>query len=133
MFAGGEALLLRLVLCGAAALFVAHPALGQSMNAEVFHQRAVALQKKGPLALFSRGEINALMNEGKASGERARAERLAAVKAGKTPRYCPPTDVRGMSSDEFMKRLAAIPQAERREISMGEAMNRILATKYPCR
>ena len=81
------------------------------MNAEVFHQRAVALQKKGPLALLSRGEI----------------------KAGKSPRYCPPTDVRGMGSDEFMKRLAAIPRAERRRIDMGEAMNRILAAKYPCK
>ena len=126
-------MLLRLVLCGGAALILAQPALAQSMNAEVFHQRAVALQKKGPLALFSRGEINALMAEGKASGEKARAERLAAGRAGKTPRYCPPTDVRGMSSDEFVKRLAAIPQAERRQINMGEAMNRILATKYPCR
>ena len=112
---------------------VCQPALAQSMNAEVFHQRAVALQKKGPLALLSRGEIKALMNEGKASGERARAARLAAVQAGKTPRYCPPTDVRGMSSDEFMKRLDAIPQAERRRIDMGEAMNRILALKYPCK
>ena len=33
---------------------------------------------------------------------------------------------------EFMKRLAAIPLTERRQIDMGEAMNRILATKYPC-
>ena len=125
-------MLLRVMLCGAAALILAQPALAQSMNAEVFHQRAVALQKKGPLALFSRGEIKALMNEGKASGEKARAARLAAVKAGKTPRYCPPSDVRGMNSDEFMKRLAVIPQAERRKIDMGEAMNRILAARYPC-
>jgi hypothetical protein len=124
-------LVFRLIVC-AVALAVAQPALAQSMNAELFHQRAVALQKKGPLALLSRGEIKALMAEGKASGERARSQRLAAVQAGKTPRYCPPTDVRGMSSDEFMKRLAAIPQAERRRIDMGEAMNRILATKYPC-
>lgn len=102
------------------------------MNAEMFHQRAVALQKKGPLALLSRGEMKALMNEGKASGERARATRLSAIQAGKKPRYCPPSDVRGMGSDEFMKRLAAIPQAERRKIDMGEAMNRILASKYPC-
>jgi hypothetical protein len=123
----------RLVIGGVAAMAVAQPALAQSMNAEVFHQRAVALHKKGPLALLSRGEIKALMNEGKASGERARAARFAAIKAGKTPRYCPPADVQGMGSDEFMKRLAAIPQAERRKIDMGEAMNRILAAKYPCK
>ena len=126
-------MVLRLALCGAAAIVIAQPALAQSMNAEVFHQRAEALQKKGPLALLSRGEIKALMAEGKASGEKARADRFAAVKAGKSPRYCPPTDVRGMGSDEFMKRLAAIPRAERRRIDMGEAMNRILAAKYPCK
>jgi len=124
---------LRLAIGGAAAIVIAQSALAQSMNAEVFHQRAVALQKKGPLALLSRGEIKALMNEGKASGEKARAARLAAIQAGKTPRYCPPADVQGMGSDEFMKRLDAIPQAERRRIDMGEAMNRILAAKYPCR
>ena len=118
---------------GDAAMVVAQPALAQSMNAEVFHQRAQALQRKGPLALLSRGEIKALMAEGRASGEKARAARLAAIQAGKKPRYCPPTDVRGMRSDEFMKRLAAIPLTERRQIDMGEAMNRILATKYPCR
>ena len=124
---------LRLASGAVAAMIIAQPALAQSMNAEIFHQRAVALQKKGPLALFSRGEIRALMNEGKASGESARAARLAAIHAGKKPRYCPPADVRGMDSDEFMKRLAVIPQAERRQINMGEAMNRILAAKYPCR
>lgn len=124
---------LRLIVCGAAAIVIAQPALAQSMNAEVFHQRAVALQKKGPLALLSRGEIKALMAEGKASGEKARADRFAAIKAGKTPRYCPPADVRGMNSDEFMKRLASIPQNERRRIDMGEAMNRILSAKYPCK
>ena len=85
-------------LASAAAIVIAQPALAQSMNAEVFHQRAVALQKKGPLALFSRGEIRALMNEGKASGESARAARLAAIQAGKKPRYCPPADVRGMDT-----------------------------------
>lgn len=124
---------LRLMFGGVAAMVVAQPALAQSMNAEVFHQRAQALQRKGPLALLSRGEIKALMAEGKASGEKARATRLAAIQAGKKPRYCPPTDVRGMRSDEFMKRLAAIPLTERRQIDMSEAINRILATKYPCR
>ena len=122
----------RLIVC-AVTLTVPSAALAQSMNAEVFHERAVALQKKGPLALLSRGEIRALMNEGKASGEKARAARFAAIQAGKKPRYCPPEDIQGMGSDEFMRRLAAIPQAERRQINMGEAMNRILATKYPCR
>jgi hypothetical protein len=37
-----------------------------------------------------------------------------------------------MGSDEFMKRLSAIPAAERAQIDMTEATIRILARKYPC-
>ena len=44
------------------ALPAAAPA--QTMNAETFNRRAAALMKKGPLALFSRGEIKALTREG---------------------------------------------------------------------
>lgn len=103
------------------------------MNAESFHKRAVALQKKGPLALFSRGEIKALMNEGKAAGKQAREQRLAAVKAGQKPRYCPPEGPQSMNSDEFMTRLGAIPAAERSRITLTEATIRILAARFPCR
>ena len=108
-------------------------AVAQTMNAEVFHKRATKLQKKGALAIFSRGEIKVLMNEGQAAGKRAREQRLAAIKAGKLPRYCPPEGPQRMNSDEFMQRLAAIPQVERARIDMTEATIRILATKFPCR
>jgi hypothetical protein len=37
-----------------------------------------------------------------------------------------------MGSDEFMKRLAAIPAADRARIDMTEATTRIMAAKYPC-
>ena len=107
------------------------PATAQTMNAETFHQRATKLQKKGAMAIFSRGEIKALMKEGQAAAKRAREQRLATLKAGGKPRSCPPEGSR-MGSDEFMKRLAAIPQAERARIDMTEATIRILATKYPC-
>ena len=103
------------------------------MNAEEFHRRATALKKKGPMALFSRGEIKALMHEGQAAGTRSREQRLAAVKAGHKPRYCPPPGPGSMNSDEYMKRLSAIPQAQRARIDMTEATTRILAGKFPCR
>ncbi len=125
---------MRLIIVAAAGLLlVPVAASAQSMNAEQFHRRATALQKKGAMALFSRGEIKSLMNEGRAAGERARAQRLAAVKAGSKPRYCPPAGPGSMKSDEFMQRLSAIPQAERARIDMTEATTRILAGKYPCR
>lgn len=122
-----------MVLSVAALLLVPIAASAQSMNAEQFHRRATALQKKGPLALFSRGEIKTLMAEGQAAGKRARDLRLAAAKAGQKPRYCPPSGPQGMNSTEFMRRLAAIPAAERSHIDMTEATTRILAAKYPCR
>ena len=108
-------------------------AQAQNMNAEVFHARATALQKKGAMALFSRGEINALTKEGKAAGAGARASRLAAIKAGKAPRFCPPEGPQRMDSDEFVRRLSAIPLADRQKIDMTEATIRILAVKFPCR
>ena len=115
-------------------LLLAFPAVAsaQSMNAETFNKRAIALQKKGPLALFSRGEIKALMTEGQAASTKSREVRLAAVSAGKKPRYCPAPGKHSMGSDEFMKGLAAIPAADRARIDMTEATTRILARKFPC-
>ena len=107
-------------------------ALAQHMNAEVLHKRAQALKKKGAMAIFSRGEIKTLTSEVQAAGKRAREQRLAAIKAGEKPRYCPPEGTKGMGSDEYMTRLAAIPQAERARIDVTEATIRIMAAKFPC-
>ncbi|HEY8591934.1 MAG TPA: hypothetical protein VIL42_03610 [Sphingomicrobium sp.] len=117
-----------------AALLIAAPASAwaQSMNAEAFHQRATALQKKGALALFSMGEVKKLMAEGQAAGKRAAQARRAALAAGEKPRFCPPAGKGKMDDNEFMTRLSAIPKAERARIDMTEAVNRILARKYPC-
>ncbi len=103
----------------------------QSMNAELFYKKARALEAKGPMALLSR-DLKVVMNEGKASAAQARATRLAAVKAGQTPRYCPPATSKGMGSDEYMESLAEIPAAERARINMTEVTTRILARKFPC-
>ena len=107
-------------------------AAAQTMNAETFHKKAQALKAKGAMAIFSRSEIKTLVAEGKAAGKASRERRLAAIKAGKPARYCPPEGQNKMDSDEFMTRLAAIPQAERARIDMTEATTRILASKYPC-
>jgi len=119
-------------LIALAALLVAAPVAAQSMNAEAFYQRATALQAKGPLAIFSRGEITTLMNEVKAAAQKAREQRLATIRAGGKPRYCPP-DSSSIGSSEFMQRLSTIPAAERARIDMTEATVRVLASKYQCR
>lgn len=120
------------LITAAAAVAWSPPALAQNMNAEAFYLKAVALQQKGPMALFS-GDLKRLMNEGKAAGERARAQRLAAQREGRPARYCPPPGKQSLGSTEFMKRLAAILQADRARIDMTEAMTRILVAKFPCR
>jgi hypothetical protein len=122
-----------LVLGVATLTLAAAPAAAQSMNAEVYHARAAALMKKGPLALLHRGEIRALAEEGQKAGQKAREQRLAVVKAGGKPRSCPPEGKQGMEVREFMARLGAIPKAERQRIDMTEALTRISAAKYPCK
>jgi len=125
-------MLLRSVVLALALAVVPGAASAQSMNAEAFHQRAMKLQKKGAMAIFSRGEIKALTTEAQAAAKRAREQRLAAARAGQKPRYCPPEGPQRMHSDEFMKRLGAIPARERARIDMTEATIRILAAKFPC-
>lgn len=125
---------MRLALMAAgAALLVPAAASAQSMNAESFLQRANKLKAKGPLALFSRGEIKVLMNEGQASGKAASARNKADKVGGRPTRFCPPTGPQSMNSDEYMTRLAAIPRAVRQRIDMTEATTRIMAAKFPCR
>lgn len=112
---------------------LAQVAVAQSMNAEAFYQRATALQKKGMMAVFSGGEIKALMHEGQAAGASARKQRQTALASGQKPRFCPPPGVVKINSEEFMNRLSAIPARERAHIDMTEATTRILAVKFPCR
>jgi len=124
---------MRVIVSGVVLLGLASAASAQSMNAQSFYKRATALQKKGVLAVFSGGEIKALMNEGQAAGKAAGAAYDADKRAGRPTRFCPPPGKREMGSDEYMKRLAAIPAAERARIDMTEATTRVLIGKFPCR
>ena len=125
--------MLRCVLVALACLLTAKPATAQQMNAETFHQRATKLKGKGAMAIFSGGEIKALMREGQAAGKASSARYKAAKEAGRPLPFCPPDGQQKMGSNEFMTRLAAIPQAERRRIALTEATTRILAAKFPCK
>ena len=106
-------------------------ASAQSMNADAFYKRAVALKAKGPMALVS-SDLKPMMREAKATGLHVRSARLATVKAGKQPRYCPPEGAKRMGPDEFIGALGKIPAAERTRIDLSEAMTRILTRRFPC-
>jgi len=106
-------------------------AQAQSMNADAFYKKAIALKAKGPLALMSR-ELKPLIKEARAAGLKARAARLAAQAAGRRPRYCPPEGSKRLGHKEFLNEMGAIPLAERVRIDMTEAMTRVLIAKFPC-
>lgn len=103
------------------------------MNADSFYQRAIALKKKGAMAMFSAGEVRALMKEVKAAGTLVKQTRIAAEKAGGKGRYCPPKGSKRMGSDEYLKVLGAMPVAERKSIDLAEATTRMMEKKFPCR
>jgi hypothetical protein len=117
----------------ALSLLVSGAAAAQSMNAEQFYRRASALQNKGMMAIFSRGEIKALMSEVQAASKRAAESRRADLKAGRAPRFCPPAGSFSMNDKQLMASLAALPAADRAQIDMTEAMTRIFVAKFPCR
>jgi hypothetical protein len=114
-----------------AALGLPEPASAQSMNAQEFFKRAQALKAKGAMALLSR-DLKPMIREAKSAGMKARATRLAAVAAGRSPRYCPPKGSKRLGNEEFMRGMEAIPLAERMEIDLTEAITRMLVRKYPC-
>ena len=119
------------LLCSVAS--AAAPALAQHMNADSFYQRAIALKKKGALAMFSVGEIKALLKEVKAAGLLVKQTRLAAEQGGHHGRYCPPVGAKRMDSKEYLSALGAIPLAERKTIDLVEATTRMMERKFPCK
>lgn len=124
---------LRRAALFAVAVSFATPLLAQHMNADIFYQRALALKKKGPLAMLHAGEIKALVREVKAAGNLVKQTRLAAEKAGKRGRYCPPQGSKRMSTDEYLKTLGAMSESERKAIDLTEATTRMMEKKFPCR
>ena len=127
--------LVRMILALSLAGLVAPASFAAAavMNAEEFYQRAVKVKKRGPLALLSMKEVKLLVNEVKIAGARVKETRLAAERAGKKGRYCPPPDNKRMGHEEYVAGIGAIPQAERRKIDLIEATTRMLAAKFPCR
>lgn len=112
---------------------LAAPAVAAVMNAEEFYQRATKVKKRGPFALLSMKEVKILVNEVKVAGAKVKETRLAAERAGKKGRYCPPPDNKRMGHEEYVAGIGSIPQAERRKIDLIEATTRMLAAKFPCR
>jgi hypothetical protein len=113
------------------ALLAFTPAAAQAMDVAAFLARADPLMKKGMMALFSR-DYKLLMAEVRTQSKSLRDERLAARAAGRPQAYCPP-EKNGLTADELMSGLHAIPAAQQPRTQLREAMKALLGRKYPCR
>ena len=122
-----KTILLGLALC------ISAPALGaQPGSAQNFLDRAERLKAKGPLAFFD-SDYGRLKVEATAVGKSIGDDRIAAEKAGKSILYCSPQPRAELGSMEFISGLETIPQAERAQMSLKDAMIRVLQKKYPCK
>jgi hypothetical protein len=122
-----KTIFLLLALSVTASTFAAQP--GSAQN---FLDRANRLKAKGPLALFD-SDYGRLKAEATAVGKSIGDDRIAAQRAGKPILYCSPTARAQLGSYEFIDGLDAIPSAERVQMSLKDAMIRVLQRKYPCR
>ena len=115
-----------LVLAGAV------PALAASQGtAQTFLEPANRLKAKGPLAFFD-SDYGRLKAEATAVGKSIGDDRIADERAGRPIIYCSPTARAKLGSFEFIDGLAAIPAGERANMSLKQAMIRVLQRKYPC-
>ena len=117
----------------ALALSIAAPALGAAPgSAQNFLDRAERLKSKGPLAFFD-SDYGRLKDEATAVGKSIGDDRIAAEKAGRPILYCSPQPRAELGSMEFISGLEAIAPAERAQMSLKDAMIRVLQKKYPCK
>ena len=115
------------------ALSVAAPAFTAAAGtAQNFLDRANRLKSKGPLAFFDR-DYGRLKAEATAVGKSIGDDRIAAERLGRPILYCSPKPRAELGSYEFIDGLEAIPAGQRAQMSLKEAMLRVLQKKYPCR
>ena len=119
--------LLMLILSVATPSLAARPGTAQN-----FLDRANRLKAKGPLAFFDR-DYGRLKAEATAVGKSIGDDRISAERVGKPILYCSPKPRAQLGSFEFIDGLAAIPASQRANMSLKDAMIRVLQKKYPCR
>ena len=102
-----------------------------AMDVATFLDMSGKIKAKGALAIFSPGDIDTLMGEVKMASQRLKAERLAAAAAGGQPAYCPAGKA-GLTQDELFAAMHAVPEEQRAQVILEDAMRPALARKYPC-
>jgi hypothetical protein len=119
---------MRQVLLAAALL--ALPAAAPAMTVGRFVAIAEGLEAKGMAAVFS-SDIKLLKAEFMQAGKALKAERTAAIKAGRKPAFCPPKEAR-LNSKELLAHFRAVPPSQRDSVEVREALRDLMARKFPC-
>jgi hypothetical protein len=114
----------------AALLLLASATPAMAMTVSEFLTRASALERKGPLALFSK-DYSLLKDEVKSVGEGLRRDQKAARAAGRRPVACLPEDKAPVTSGELLAYFRSIPPAQR-NVSVAAAFTGMMKKKYPC-
>ena len=102
-----------------------------AMDVATYLGKVEALRAKGMAAMFS-SDVQVLQSEVTTSSAALKRERLAALKAGRRPAYCPP-DPASLSQQEIFAALTAVPPARRARTQVKDALKAAFVRKYPCR
>ena len=123
---------MRLRLLFAVALAAAPLSAASAMPVSTFLTKADALQKKGPMALFS-SDLKLLTNQIKRDAGELRAENKAAEAAGRRKTYCTPAAGVKLTNRDILAIMNAVPPAQRAATHTKDALRAYFARRFPCR
>ena len=121
---------MRLRLLIAIALGAA-PATAVAMPVATFLTKADALQRKGPMALFS-SDLKLLTNQIKRDAGELRAENKAAEAAGRRKAYCAPAGGVKLTNRDILGAMNAVPPPQRATTQTKDALRAYFARRFPC-
>ena len=102
------------------------------VNAQAFYADAEQLMDKGMRAMFDK-RTKPRMAQLRAAAESAKAENDAATARGK-PLYCVSAAQRkkGLGAKKVVTMLGALPESDRRKMTLAQAWRAALIREYPC-
>lgn len=113
----------------AALALSALPGAAAAMTVQEFLTSANRIPRN-PTALL-RSDTRRLMNEFSGAFKAVRADQAAAKAAGRRSATCIPEGKISLSAEQILNRFNAIP-AQRRSISVNQAVREWMAEEYPC-
>ena len=104
-----------------------------NVNAQAFYDDAQQLMGKGMRAMFDK-RTKPRMAQLKAAAELAKAENDRATAKGQ-PLYCVSDAERrkGLNANAVVEMLGAVPESDRRRMTLAQAWRAALIREYPCR